>query len=82
MAMRRVRVRFARPVDPAPLAAIDGVTVLSRENDTHIELQVEGEMDGLIKSLAAFPVSDFQTEQHSLEEVFLAYYESDDKEVA
>ena len=40
-------------------------------------LQVSGEMDGLIKALAAFPVSDFETERPSLEEVFLAYYEGD-----
>jgi beta-exotoxin I transport system ATP-binding protein len=34
-------------------------------------------MDGLIKALAAFPVSDFETERPSLEEIFLAYYEGD-----
>jgi ABC-2 type transport system ATP-binding protein len=37
-------------------------------------------MDQLIKVLAAYPVSDFDTERPSLEEVFLAYYESDRKE--
>ncbi|MBS1251425.1 MAG: putative ABC transporter ATP-binding protein YadG [Anaerolineales bacterium] len=46
-----------------------------------VSLQVEGEMDGLIKALAAFPVSDFKTERPSLEEVFLAYYGDDQKEV-
>jgi hypothetical protein len=30
--------------------------------------------------LAAFPVSDFEIERPSLEEIFLAYYESNDKE--
>jgi hypothetical protein len=34
-------------------------------------------MDGLIKALAAYPVSDFEIERPSLEEVFLAYYEAD-----
>jgi ABC-2 type transport system ATP-binding protein len=81
MALRRVRIRFTQPVDPAPLAAVEGVSMLTPENDMHVSLQVEGEMDGLIKALAAFPVSDFETQHHSLEEIFLAYYESDDKEV-
>jgi ABC-2 type transport system ATP-binding protein len=40
-----------------------------------IKLQVEGDMDGLIKALAAFPVQDFESERPSLEEIFLAYYE-------
>jgi hypothetical protein len=33
-------------------------------------------MNGLIKELAAYPVSDFETERPSLEEIFLAYYET------
>jgi ABC-2 type transport system ATP-binding protein len=81
MALRRVRIRFTQPVDPAPLAGVEGVSMLTPENDMHVSLQVEGEMDGLIKALAAFPVSDFETQHHSLEEIFLAYYETDDKEV-
>ena len=43
-------------------------------------MQVTGEMDGLIKALAAFSVSDFETERPSLEEIFMAYYEGDRKE--
>ena len=45
-------------------------------------LEVEGEMDDLIKAVAAFPVSDFETERPSLEDIFLAYYETDDKEAS
>jgi beta-exotoxin I transport system ATP-binding protein len=37
-------------------------------------------MDALLKALAAFPVSDFETERPSLEEIFLAYYQADGKE--
>jgi len=33
-------------------------------------------MDALIKALAHYPISDFETERTSLEEIFLAYYES------
>ena len=80
MSMRRVRVRFKRPVDPAPLAAVEGVTLLSQSNGLYALLKVEGEADALVKALAAFPVSDFETEHPSLEEIFLAYYEAEKEE--
>jgi ABC-2 type transport system ATP-binding protein len=73
--LHRVRVRFREPVNMAPLTALSGVSVLAQD-DTQLYLQVEGEMDALIKALAAFPVSNFETERPSLEEVFLAYYEN------
>ena len=63
------------------LANVPGVTVLSQDDGTSVLLEVEGEMDGLIKALATFPVSAFETERPSLEEIFLAYYEGDRKEV-
>lgn len=79
-ALRRASVRFRQPVDIGPLANVPGVTILSQDDGTSVLLQVEGEMDGLIKALAGFPVSDFETERPSLEEIFLAYYEDDQKE--
>jgi len=81
-ALRRAHVRFRQPVDTGPLANVPGVTVLSQDDGTSVLLQVEGEMDGLIKALAAFPVSDFETERPSLEEIFLAYYEASDEEAS
>jgi hypothetical protein len=33
-------------------------------------------MDALIKGLAKYPISDFETERTSLEEIFLTYYHS------
>ena len=78
-ALRRARVRFKEPVDVSVLTEVPGVTLLSRDDGRGVLLQVEGEMDSLIKTLAAFPVSDFETERPSLEEIFLAYYESDRK---
>jgi ABC-2 type transport system ATP-binding protein len=74
-ALRRARIRFREPVDSSPLDSLPGVRVISRGDGTGLLMQVEGEMDGLIKALAAFPVSDFETERPSLEEIFLAYYE-------
>jgi ABC-2 type transport system ATP-binding protein len=75
MSLRRIRLRFKEAVDPEPLTRVEGVRLLSRDDGTGLTLQVEGEVDGLIKALAAFPVSDIQTENPSLEEVFMSYYE-------
>jgi beta-exotoxin I transport system ATP-binding protein len=77
MALRRVQVRFKELVDPAPLNNVPGITLLSESNGMIVHLQVEGEMDGLIKALAAFPVSDFDIERPSLEDLFLAYYKGE-----
>jgi ABC-2 type transport system ATP-binding protein len=76
MALRRMWVRFKEPVDPAPLGAVEGITLLGQSNGIRAHLQVGGEMDALIKALAAFPVSDVEIERPSLEEIFLAYYEA------
>lgn len=70
----RLRLRFAGPVDPAGLLAVPGVTLLARPTPDSLHLQVAGEMDALVKALAAYPLQDLETERPSLEEVFLAYY--------
>ncbi|MCS7010910.1 MAG: ABC transporter ATP-binding protein, partial [Anaerolineales bacterium] len=72
-AIRRLRVRFKRPVDAVELASLPGVKALAVE-ETSLTLQVEGEMDALVKRLAAFPISDLESERPSLEEIFMAYY--------
>jgi ABC-2 type transport system ATP-binding protein len=79
-ALHRARIRFKQPVDVGSLSHVPGVTVLSQHGGMSVVLQVEGEMDDLIKVLANFPVSDFETERPSLEEIFLAYYKDDQKE--
>lgn len=75
--MRRVRIQFRRDVDPTPLTQVPGVSLLKRDNGRAVTLQVEGEMDALLKAVAAYPVVDFETERPSLEEIFLAYYEDE-----
>ena len=76
-----MRVRFQQPVDTSSFVNFAGVKLLSQDSGISVLLQVEGEMDALVKRLAAFPVKDFETERPSLEEIFLAYYEGDRKEV-
>jgi ABC-2 type transport system ATP-binding protein len=76
-ALHRITVRFLAPVDCRNLDGLVGVQVLSREDDNSITLQVTGVMDGLIKALGAYPVSEIETSRPSLEEVFLAYYKKE-----
>jgi len=75
-ALRRVRLRFRDEAPVDALASVPGVTVLSAGDGLSVLLQVEGEMDALIKVLARYTVVEFETERPSLEEVFLAYYEA------
>jgi ABC-2 type transport system ATP-binding protein len=73
--LHRVHVRFKQAVDVKVFSGLAGVSVLSSDGPD-VFLQIEGEMDALIKALAAHPVADFDTEHPSLEEIFLAYYEN------
>jgi ABC-2 type transport system ATP-binding protein len=75
--MFRVRIRFKEPVDAGSLAGLPGIRILERGNGETVTLQVEGEMDRLIKALAAHPVLYFESERPSLEEIFLSYYADD-----
>lgn len=70
----RVEVRFQQPVEADRLAGVEGVRTLVQDDGTVIRMEVEGEMDALVKALAEFPVSRIETELPSLEEVFLIYY--------
>jgi ABC-2 type transport system ATP-binding protein len=76
-ALHRITVRFLAPVDCRNLDSLAGVQVLSRGDDNSINLQVTGVMDGLIKALGGYPVSEIETSRPSLEEVFLAYYKKE-----
>jgi ABC-2 type transport system ATP-binding protein len=73
-ALRHVTVQFKGPVDHGHLNEVPGVAVLARDDSTQVTLQVEGDLDGLIRALGELPVRDLETSKPSLEEVFLRYY--------
>ena len=77
MAIRRVKIRFLEVPDPALFQTIPGVRIVSIRNGDEIVLEVEGNLDRLIKVLAGVQVRDLETTSHSLEEVFLKYYQSE-----
>jgi ABC-2 type transport system ATP-binding protein len=73
--MRQVRIRFQKPTEADELYKLPGIDLISKDDGMGVTLQVEGQMDELIKVLAKYPINDFETERTSLEEIFLAYYE-------
>jgi ABC-2 type transport system ATP-binding protein len=76
--MRQVRIRFQQPTEAEELYKLPGVELIAKDDGLGVLLQVEGEMDALIKTLAKYPVNDFETERANLEEIFLAYYKGEE----
>ncbi|MFN2148591.1 MAG: ATP-binding cassette domain-containing protein [Anaerolineales bacterium] len=79
-AVRRAHIRFREPVDVSLFNQLPGVHVLSEDGGRSVLLQVTGDMDGLIKQLARQPVIEIETERPSLEEIFMTYYNSTERE--
>lgn len=73
---RRMRVRFGQTVQAGGFEGAAGVKSVLQENEHTIQIAIEGEMDAVIKALAAYPVVDMDIETPNLEEIFLAYYHS------
>lgn len=80
MEVRRMHIRFKETVDASRLAQVEGVTLLSKNSGTMVTLRVEGDLEAVIKALGEYPVSDMDIQRQSLEEVFLAYYQTGHKE--
>ena len=76
--MRQVRIRFQQPTEAEELYKLPGVELIAKDDGLGVLLQVEGQMDALIKTLAKYSVNDFETERTSLEEIFLAYYKGEE----
>jgi ABC-2 type transport system ATP-binding protein len=72
-ALHILEVTFARHV-PAGVFDLPGVRELRRDGNM-VHLQVRSHLDEVIKAIALYPVLDLRTEQPSLEDVFLAYYQ-------
>jgi len=77
--LRRVTVVFAEPCPPRAFDALPGVRVLESNANLCYRLQVEGDMDLLVKAIARYHVNEVQSEQSSLEDVFLAFYSQEQR---
>jgi ABC-2 type transport system ATP-binding protein len=79
--LHHMTIRFREPVDSSRLADVRGVRILSQLDGIAVTLEVEGEMDELVKALGQFPVVKLETTRPSLEQVFLTYYQGQDEEL-
>jgi ABC-2 type transport system ATP-binding protein len=78
--LHHMTIRFKEPVDSSQLAGLRGVRMVSQLDGIAVTLEIEGEMDHLVKALGQFPVSKIETARPSLEQVFLAYYQNQEEE--
>lgn len=70
----KVRIELAVPAGREIFEGAAGVMILEECERRFFTVQVEGEMDGLLKQLAGHHVRSLETERATLEDVFLNYY--------
>ena len=76
-ARQRITLRLAGAADPTPFAAIPEVIDVTADG-TVIRLDVEGSVDHVIKTAAAFDVVRISVQEADLEDLFLDLYQDDD----
>jgi ABC-2 type transport system ATP-binding protein len=72
-AIRRVEIRFASPVPPEAFAWLPGTREMQVVGSL-LRCSVSGSIDPLIKAAARFEVVEINSQEPSLEELFLTYY--------
>jgi ABC-2 type transport system ATP-binding protein len=71
--LRRIDVTFGAP-PPVDAFRIPEVREIGRQGTT-VTLEVAGNLDRVVKTLGQYPVVDLRTEQPSLDEVLLTFYQ-------
>jgi len=81
-APQKMEVRFRRPVDPATLSTVTGVTVTGSDGP-RMTLEVTGEIAPALRVIASHDPVDLLSRPANLDELFLSFYrESPDSEVS
>ena len=70
---RRLEVTFDSPV-PVSIFSLPDTRILEH-TENRFRLEVSGQVDAIVKAIAEYPVSDLRTEQASLDEILLNFYE-------
>ena len=82
-AVRKLEMRFASPVPEAEFSVLARVrSISSGDGGSVIVLTVEGSVDPVIKTAARHELVNIVTHEGDLEEAFLAYYKTTEREVA
>jgi ABC-2 type transport system ATP-binding protein len=76
-ALRPLEFRFAEPVPLSSFEELAGVKDVTIDGTT-LRCTVTGSVDAVIKAAAQFEVVSVESNEPSLEEIFLAYYEEPD----
>ncbi len=80
-ALNQATIHFMEKVPENSFEHLENIKVLRMNDDQHTyTLEVAGEMDALIKTLAKYPVRDLAIHRPSLEEVFMKYYKDEEQE--
>jgi ABC-2 type transport system ATP-binding protein len=76
LAVRQVVVTFDAPLPESSLATIEGARVLARDG-ARITFGLTGEVDALLKALAAYHVREIEAHAPTLEDFFFTLYRGD-----
>jgi beta-exotoxin I transport system ATP-binding protein len=76
VAVQRLEIEFAQPVDPGPLRALPGVTEVTADGRT-VTVGFEGSADAVVKAAAAHEVLAIRPREEDLEDIFLHYYRAE-----
>ncbi|MBV9607828.1 MAG: ABC transporter ATP-binding protein [Solirubrobacterales bacterium] len=74
VAVQRLEIEFARPVDADEFRGLPGVTEARAEGRT-VTLSFEGSVDPVVKAAARHEVRAIHPREDDLEEIFLRYYQ-------
>jgi ABC-2 type transport system ATP-binding protein len=69
----KMEIRFRRPVDPADLSVVSGVTITAADG-TRVTLEVTGEIGPVLKIIASQDPVGLTCRPAGLDELFLGYY--------
>jgi ABC-2 type transport system ATP-binding protein len=76
VAVQRLEIEFAQPVDPGEFRALPGVTEVDGGGRT-VTVGFEGSADAVVKAAAAHEVLAIRPREEDLEDIFLHYYRAE-----
>ena len=76
VAVQRLEIEFAQPVDPGQFRALPGVTEVTANGRT-VTVGFEGSADAVVKVAAAHEVLAIRPREEDLEDIFLHYYRAE-----
>jgi ABC-2 type transport system ATP-binding protein len=76
VAVQRLEIEFAEPVDPGEFRVLHGVTEVRADGPT-LTVGFEGSADAVVKAAAAHEVLAVRPREEDLEDIFLHYYRSE-----